>query len=170
MEIGDPSDLEIEVELLTTDAVAVKAGAPAFVTGWGGPGSLNAKVRLIEPYGFTKISALGIEEQRVKVIVDLADPPEKWASLGHGYRVDVAIVVDEIKDAIRVPLGALFRADNSWAVFRADHGRARLTKIEIGPADDTQAVVVSGLAPGTRVVLYPSDRVSEGARVSARPR
>jgi HlyD family secretion protein len=170
MEIGDPSDLEIEVELLTTDAVAVKAGAPAFVTGWGGPGSLNAKVRLIEPFGFTKISALGIEEQRVKVIVDLTDPPEKRAGLGHGYRVDVAIVVDEIKDAVRVPLGALFRADNSWAVFRLDHGRARLTKIEIGAADDTQAVALSGLAPGTRVVLYPSDRVSEGARVSTRPR
>jgi HlyD family secretion protein len=88
--------------------------------------------------------------------------------LGHGYRVDVAIVVNELKDAVRVPLGALSRADNSWAVFRVDHGHARLTKIEIGPADETQAAVLSGLTPGARVVLYPSDRVSEGTRVSAR--
>jgi HlyD family secretion protein len=170
MEIGDTSDLEIEVDLLTTDAVAVKAGAPARITGWGGPGSLNAKVRLIEPYGFTKVSALGIEEQRVKVIVDLIDPPDKWAGLGHGYRVDVAIVVDEIKNAVRVPLGALFRSDKSWAVFRVERGRARETKIEIGPSDGTEAAVLKGLKPGTRVVLYPSDRVREGARVAARSR
>lgn len=168
MEIGDPADLEIEVELLTTDAVAVKAGAPVFVTDWGGPGALNGKVRLVEPFGFTKISALGIEEQRVSAIIDLTDPPEKWTRLGHGYRVDVAIVVDEIENAVRVPLGALFRMDDSWAVFRVDRRRARLTKIEIGPANDTQAVVTSGLEPGTQVVLYPSDRISEGTRVAAR--
>lgn len=170
MEIGDPADLEIAVELLTTDAVAVAEGAPALITNWGGPQALNGKVRRIEPYGFTKVSALGIEEQRVRVLIDLTDPPEAFATLGHGYRVDVAIVVQEIKSAVRVPLGALFRADASWAVFRVEGGRARETRIEIGPNDGMQAVVRAGLEPGARVILYPSDRIEEGMRVAARPR
>jgi HlyD family secretion protein len=167
VEIGDPSYLEIAVDLLSSDAVRVPRDAEARIDGWGGP-VLAAKVRRIESAGFTKVSALGIEEQRVKAVFDLVDPVEKWQGLGHDYRVVVHIVVDR-QDALLVPLGALFRRGDQWAVFVVDaDNRARLTNVELGARNLRHAAVVSGLQKGDRVVLHPSDRITDGVRISTR--
>jgi HlyD family secretion protein len=168
VEIGDPRDLEIVVELLSTDAVKVRKGAPVIIGGWGGEGTLAGIVRRVEPYGFTKISALGVEEQRVNVIGDFTDPPERADALGHGYRVDVSIVTWQADEVMRVPIGGLFREGADWAVFAVEDGRARLTKVMLGHMNGTDAEVLSGLAPGATVVLHPSDRVVDGARVESR--
>lgn len=168
LEIGDPQDLEIVVDLLSTDAVKVKAGAPATIDDWGGPGILNAKVRRVDPAGFTKVSALGIEEQRVNTILDITDPPEKWTQLGHDFRVFVRITVWHSDDALTVPLSALFRQNNKWAVFKVADGTAALTPVSIGQLNNERAEVVEGLAPGDRVILHPSDRVVSGAAVEER--
>ena len=167
LNIGDPRDLEIISEFLSRDAVRVKAGARAEITAWGGP-PLAAEVRRIDRAGFTEVSALGIEEQRVNVWLDLADPPEQWAQLGHDYRVIVRIVVDERTGVLRVPVSALFRRGESWAVFVRADGRARLQLIELGPRNFEWAEVTDGLADGEEVILYPSDRLSDGVRVTER--
>jgi HlyD family secretion protein len=125
IEIGDPQDLEIEVDLLSRDAVKIKEGAAVLIEDWGGGTTLAGRVRRVEPYGFTKISALGIEEQRVNVIIDFTDPLDKWRRLGHGYRVETRIIVWEGTDVLNVPLGALFRHGDAWAVFVDSEGRAR---------------------------------------------
>ncbi len=168
VEIGDPHDLEVVVELLSTDAVKVREGARAIITGWGGQEELAGVVRRVEPYGFTKISALGVEEQRVNVIVDFTGPPARRIALGHGFRVDVAIVVWQAENVTRVPVGALFRDKADWAVFAVRDGRARLTKLTVGHMNGSVAEAVSGLAPDARVVLHPSDRIADGTRVEAR--
>lgn len=168
IEIGDRRDLEIVVELLSTDAVRVEEGAAARVERWGGGAELNARVRRIEPAGFTKISALGIEEQRVKTILDLTDPPERWGRLGHDYRVHVRITVWRSGDVLRVPLSALFRKGEDWAVFTVADGRAHLTTVEIGHRNREMAEVISGLEAGERVILHPSDRVADGVRIELR--
>lgn len=169
LEIGDPRDLEIEVDLLSRDAVRVREGAPVLIEDWGGDATLAGRVRRVEPYGFTKISALGIEEQRVNVIIDFTDPPERWRPLGHGYRVETRIVVWQEADVLKVPLGALFRRGDDWAVFVESEGRARLRRVAIGHGNSREAEVLDGLAEGERVVLHPSDRVGDGARLIARP-
>lgn len=168
MELGDPAALEIAVDLLSRDAVRVKEGAAARIESWGGEPALAARVRRIEPSGFTKVSALGIEEQRVKTILDLVDPPERWRRLGHGFRVVARIAVWQGEDVLLVPLGALFRKGDSWAVFAVSGGRARLRTIEIGERNLHAARVVSGLSAGEEVVLHPSDRIQDGTRVARR--
>ena len=168
VEIGDPAKLEVVAELLSADAVRIREGAEARVEGWGGA-PLEARVRRIEPSGFTKVSTLGIEEQRVRVILDLTGGAQARPGLGHGYRVTVAIVVKRHDDVLLVPLGALFRQGSDWAVFVAGaDDRAALRKIGIGARDARHALVEAGLAEGERVILHPSDRVAAGVAVTMR--
>ncbi len=168
LEIGDPHDLEIVTDLLSTDAVKVRGGARAHIEGWGGPYRLEARVRRIDPAGFTKVSALGIEEQRVNTILDIIDDKSKWRELGHDFRVFVRITVWKSDDALRVPLSALFRSGKDWAVFKVEDGEARMTRVEIGQRNTEFAELRSGLEPGDRVILHPSDRVADGVGVEQR--
>ena len=168
VEIGDPHDLEIAVDLLSRDAVRVAPGAEARIESWGGAETLVARVRRVEPTGFTKVSALGIEEQRVKVILDPEGPPDAWRRLGHGYRVVVRITVKRDEDVTLVPIAALFRSGETWAVFRVDGDRARLAPIEIGDRTQRFAAATRGLEPGTRVILHPSSDLADGARIAPR--
>jgi HlyD family secretion protein len=165
LEIGDPGSLEIVSDLLSRDAVRVAPGARVLVEDWGGPGALEARVRRVEPSGFTKISALGVEEQRVNVLSDLVTPEPR---LGDGYRVEVRIVVWEGADVVQVPASALFRAGEAWAVFVVDGGRARQRIVEAGEHGTFEAEVRGGLAEGETVILHPSDRLRDGARVAPR--
>ncbi len=167
-EIGDPSSLEIVVDLLSSDAVQVAAGDAAIVTRWGGEGALDGRVRRIEPVGSTKVSSLGIEEQRVNVIIDLTDPPKIWRRLGHGYQLDVAIVRWSSPKVLRLPVGALFRAGEDWAAFRVEAGRARQIGIEIGEINDEVAEVLRGLRAGDRLVSHPGEKVADGVAVVSR--
>ena len=169
VEIGDPRDLEVVVDLLSRDAVRIREGAEVAIDEWGGEAAVKGRVRRIEPTGFTKVSALGIEEQRVNVIIDFTDPPARWQSLGHGYRVEAHIVVWQSEDALKVPVSALFRHGEDWAVFVVTEGRARLRRVVVGHRNSLAAEVLDGLEEGERVVLYPSDRVSDGVAVTARP-
>ena len=168
VEIGDPSDMEIVVHLLSTDAVAIAPGTLATVTDWGGDAVLPARVRQIDPAAYTKVSALGIAEQRVDATLDLIAPYETWQRLGHEFRVMVHIETWRSDAALLVPIGALFRQGADWHVFRVVDGRARLTRIAIGQRNNIAAEVLDGLAPGDSVVLHPSDRISDGASVAAR--
>lgn len=169
VEIGDPSNLELVVELLSTEAVRVQPGALATIEGWGGL-ELAATVHRVEPAGFTKISALGIEEQRVKIVLTLLGETDQRRRLGHDYRVFVRITVQDTADALRVPLGALFRQGDAWTVFTVQNGRAHAVPVEIGARNAYHAEVVGGLEAGTRVILHPSDRVLEAVRVTERQR
>jgi len=168
VEIGDPTDLEVVIETLSTDAVRVPQGARVRVEQWGGPAALGARVRVVEPSGFTKTSALGVEEQRVNVIADLTTPVEKRASLGDGFRVEARIVVDEAIAVLKVPVGALFRQGDRWAVFGVESGRAVLREVTVGRRNDTEAEILDGLMPGAAVVIHPGDRLRPGLRVRAR--
>jgi HlyD family secretion protein len=168
VEIGDPRELEIVVDLLSADAVRVRSGQRVYVEGWGGPDPLNGVVQRVEPFGFTKISALGIEEQRVNVVIDFSDPPERWQNLGHGYRVEPRIVLWEEQDVLKVPLPALFRDGDRWAVFVDADGRAALRYVDVGRDNGLEAQIAGGLDPGERVVLHPSDRVADGVRIHPR--
>lgn len=166
MEIGDPADLEVVVDLLSEDAVRVSPGQAAILGGWGGP-ELAATVRRIEPLGVTRVSALGIEEQRVDVVLDLSEPPTRWERLGHDYRVDVGIVLFE-GEVLQVPLGALFRDGDDWAVFVADDGEARHQAVTIGARSDLAVQIRDGLEAGQRVIRYPGERVSDGSAIVER--
>lgn len=168
IEVGDPHDLEIVVELLSSDAVKVSPEAQAHIENWGGGETLTARVNHIEPAGFMKVSALGIEEQRVNVVLDFKDAPEKWRNLGHDFRIFARIVVWKRDDVLRVPLSALFRQGNEWAVFIVVDGLAKLTTVEIGQRNSDFAEVRAKLEAGQRVVLHPSDRVADEVRVSER--
>ncbi|HEX5952570.1 MAG TPA: HlyD family efflux transporter periplasmic adaptor subunit, partial [Rhodanobacteraceae bacterium] len=169
MEVGDPHKIEVVAELVSEDAVKVHAGDRATISDWGGPVPLAAHVRRVEPSGFTKISALGVEEQRVNVLLDPAGPAEPWASLADGFRVIVHIVVWSRPDAVRVPVSALFRQGDGWATFVLRDRRAVRTAISVGHANDEVAEVLAGLRPGDRVIVHPSDRVRDGVRVSEQP-
>jgi HlyD family secretion protein len=166
MEIGDPSNLEIIAEFLSQDAVLISAGAPALIENWGRDEALPARVFRLEPLGRTEISALGVKEQRVNVIAHLVDantaPP-----LGHGYRVDLRVIVSQQRDVLRVPVDALVRDGAGWAVFRIRGGRARLTPVEVGEGGDHYRALRAGLTAGDRVVLFPGDALDDGARVRA---
>lgn len=168
IELGDPADLEIVVDYLSADAVRISPGDRVLIDRWGGPGVLPGTVRRIEPYGFTKTSALGIDEQRVNVIIDFAVERAVWERLGHGYRVEAAVILWEAQDALTVPLGALFRQGQDWAVYAVESGKASLRTLRLGRRNDEQAQVLEGLEEGEQVVLYPSDRVSEGVGVVER--
>jgi HlyD family secretion protein len=168
VEVGDPLDLEVVVDVLSSDAVRIEAGAAALLEQWGGAEPLTARVRLVEPSGFTKISALGVEEQRVNVILDLEDPPEQRSSLGDGFRVEARIVVWEQPDVLKVPTSALFRSEAEWAVFVVENGRARLRTIEIGRQNDLEAQVLSGLEEGEQIVTHPGDKLDDGVQVFVR--
>lgn len=163
LEIGNPDALEIVVDVLSEDAVRIHPGAPVLIEDWGGGHPLHARVRRVEPSAFTKVSALGVEEQRVNVIADFVDPP---SGLGDGYRVEARIVVWQGDDVLQVPTGALFRTGDTWSVFVVQGGVARLRRVEIGHRSSAAAEVSKGLEAGERVVLHPSDRIHDGSRVA----
>jgi HlyD family secretion protein len=167
IDIGDPLDLEIIADLLSTDAAQVTVGAAVRVDGWGGR-PLQARVTRVDPAGFLKVSALGIEEQRVRTTIDFVDPPETWSRLGHDYRVIVHVTVWNADDVLRVPVSALFRKGDEWAVFSVRERRARTTVLKVGHRNNRTAEILTGLSEGDRVILHPSDRISEGAAVSER--
>lgn len=165
LEIGDPGDLEIVVDLLTEDAAQVRPGTPATLANWGGPDRLNARVRLVEPAAYTKVSALGVEEQRVNVVLDILTPPEQWRALGDGYKTDVRIVVQTQADALQVPVSALFPGGARAALYAVEAGRARRHEVEVLARNGSQAWIRSELAPGTVVILFPPTRLGEDERV-----
>ena len=167
IEIGDSLDLDIVADLLSTDAVQIKPGSRVRIDGWGGP-PINGRVTRIDPAGFLKVSALGIEEQRVHVTIDFVDPPKAWSRLGHDYRVTVHVTVWNSEKAVTVPVGALFRQGEDWAVFSVRDGRAQTTLAQIGHRNNRLAEVLSGLSVGDLVILHPSDRITDGAGVTER--
>lgn len=160
--LGDPGKIEIVTDVLTTDAVNIKTGAAAFLDGWGGDRRLRARVRLVEPAGFTKISALGVEEKRVNVIADFVDTPD---GLRDGYRVETHIVTWENTDVLKIPGSATFRDRDGWSVFVVDQGRARRRTIQIGHRNQTEAEILGGVSAGQEVVLHPSNQLREGVRI-----
>jgi HlyD family secretion protein len=168
VEVGDPRDLEAVIDLVSEDAVRVAAGDRCEITAWGGGTPLAGRVRVVEPRGFTKVSPLGVEEQRVNVIVDLDAPPGDGPALGDDYRVEAAITIDEAHDAVLVPLAAVFRQDGREAVFVCAAGRARLVGVVLGRRGDRAAEVLEGLAGGEQVIAYPADAIADGTRVSPR--
>lgn len=167
-EIGDPHELEIVVDLLSVDAVGVEPGTPVRIVNWGGPTALSGEVRRIEPFAETRVSSLGIEEQRVDVIIDITDPYERWSRLGHGFSVDTHIIQRSEDAVLQVPLGALFRKDEVWAVFRVVDQTAVLTPVEIGDMTDRTVEIISGLAEDDRILINPSDRIENGVGVVQR--
>lgn len=170
LELGDPATIEVVADYLSTDAVMLRPGQRAMIDGWGGDASVAAVVRRIEPSGFTKVSALGIEEQRVNVILDLTDPRSRWQRLGHAYRVEVHVVVWESDAVDIVPLTALFRHRDGWALFVDERGVARLRKVSIGQRSGLEVEVVDGVAVGAQVVANPSERIEDGTPIQSRHR
>jgi HlyD family secretion protein len=168
LEIGDPRELEVVVDVLTAEAAAIRPGAAAELDHGGGASVLAGRVRLVEPAAFTKVSALGVEEQRVNVLIDFAAPPTAWGNLGDGHRVDTRITVETADDAVLVPVSALFRHGDGWAVFAVPDRRARLRPVTTGARNGMVAVVLGGLEPGTRVIAYPADAVADGVSVKTR--
>lgn len=168
LEVGDVEDLEIVSDLLSSAAVHVKPGQHVLIEQWGGDQPLKGRVRRVEPSGFTKISALGVEEQRVNVIIDFADPPESRPNIGDGYRVEVRIIVSARENVLKVPTSSLFRHEGDWAVYVVENGRAVRRTVQLGERNSLEAEVVSGLSEGERLIVYPSDAVSDGVEVTAR--
>jgi len=170
LEIGDPAALEIVVDILTSDAVHVRPGAMVHIDRWGGDHPLKAHVRLVEPSAFTRISALGVEEQRVNVVVDLDEPHATWAALGDGYHVEAQIVTWQGESVITLPASATFRREQDWAVFRVVDGEAKLTPITLGHVNSERVEALRGVNAGEVVIVHPSDRVTDGLRVEPRTR
>ena len=166
MEVGDPADLEVRIEVLSRDGVAIRPGARVLLEQWGGSEPLAARVRLVEPSAFTKISALGVEEQRVYVVADFTDPVEKRPTLGDSYRVEARIVTWEKADALRAPAGALFQRGGLWQAFAIESGRSRLRSVKVGRSNGIETEVLDGLGENERVVVYPGDKVTDGTRVA----
>lgn len=167
LEIADRADLEIATDYLTTDAVKMRPGMPVVIEHWGGGDLLKGRVRRIDPSGFTKVSALGVEEQRVWVVTDFDEPQQAWQILGDAFRVETRIVVWSSNSALQVPSNALFRRQNEWHVYVVAAGRARQRKIVISHQNDMATEVQSGLSEGDEVVAYPSDQIEDGTRVTA---
>lgn len=168
LEVGDSHRLEVVADFLSTDAVRIPVGGAVIVDQWGGGRSLRGVVRRVEPAGFTKISALGVEEQRVNVIIDLADPVEAWSALGDGYRVEVRAVLWEAADVLKVPVGSLFRKGEAWALFVVNDSRAELREVTLGHRTDREAEVTGGVREGESVVMHPGDTLIAGSRVTPR--
>ena len=167
LEVGDPSVLEVAAELLTVEAVRVRPGMPAFVDHWGGPHALEARVRSIEPSGFTKVSALGVEEQRVRVLLDLTAAPAQWRALGDNFRVEVHIIAWQADAVLRAPTAALFRRGEDWAAFAIEDGRVRARRLEVGEQSPELVELRGGAREGERVVLRPAESLRDGVRVEA---
>jgi len=165
LELGDASEMEVVVDVLSTDAVRLKPGDDVEIVEWGGEQSILGRVRSIEPAAFTRVSALGVDEQRVNVLIELPDRPE---TLGDGFRVEARMTVWQAPKVITTPASAVFQRGQGWAVFVVDHGRARLRQVEIGHRTEASVEIVSGLTPGTKVVLFPSDKIDDGVRVRSR--
>ena len=168
VEIGTLDDLEIVTDYLSTDAVKIKPGAPVIIDRWGGEGTLAGRVQRVEPAGFLKISALGVEEQRVNVIVDFVDGRDKRAALGDGFRVEVRVVIWENADALTVPTSSLFRRQGDWSVFVINGDVLQLRTVKVGQRNEQAAQILEGLSPGERVVAYPGESLSNGSKVRAR--
>jgi HlyD family secretion protein len=171
VEIGDPERLEIVTDLLSADAVRVRPGNEVLIEDWGGERPLKGRVRLVEPFGFTKISALGVEEQHVNVVVDFVEPRDAWQRVGHGYRATVRIIVGSVGNTVKLPIGALFRSKGQWSAFTVGaDGRARLSRVEVGRMNDEEAEVISGLSPGDRVILATFAEMEEAEARAFTPR
>lgn len=169
LEVGQPADLEVVVDVLSTDAVQIRPGAPVRLLRWGKTEPLEGRVRRVEPAAFTKVSALGVEEQRVNVVIDLTSPAEKWQSLGDAYKVDASIIVASLDNAIKVPVSALFRDGEQWAVFTIANGKAARRIVQLGRRGGMEAVVEKGLQPGEKVIVHPGDSVRDGRRIKLAP-
>lgn len=168
LEIGDPAALEVEVDLLSADAVRIQAGTPVVFARWGGEGALAGVVKAVEPAGFTKVSALGVEEQRVWVIVAFTSPAAQWKRLGDGYRVEASFILWEQSDVLQMPASALFREGESWFVYAVEQGKAVRRSVQIGQRTGLSAEVIAGIQAGEQVISHPDDRVREGVRVVTR--
>lgn len=168
MELGDPARLEVAVDILTEDAAQIRPGTPVRLSNWGGPDVLEGRVRLIEPAAFTKVSALGVEEQRVNAVIDISSPPEKWRALGDGFKVDVQILVQVAENAVQVPVSALFPVGVRSALFVLEDGRAHQRELELVARNGSHAWVKAGLTPGMQIIVYPPSSLKDGARVKAR--
>jgi len=168
LELGDPSDLEVEIDVLSRDAVKIPVEAQVLLEHWGGAKTLHGRVRLVEPAAFTKISTLGVEEQRVNVIVDLLDAPQERTALGDGFRVEARIIVEEAPHVLKTPTSALFRVGQQWAVFRVTAGVARQQIVKVGMQNGLEAEVTKGLAEGDQVVVHPGDDIADGTAVRER--
>lgn len=168
MELGDPSRLEVVVDLLTEDAAQVSPGTPVQLANWGGPTVLEGQVRLVEPAAFTKVSALGVEEQRVNAIVDISTPASQWQALGDGFKVDVRVLVQVVPQAIKLPVSALFPVGGRAGLFVLEQGHARLREVEVAARNGVEAWVRAGLTPGTTVIVYPDAKLKDGDAVKAR--
>jgi len=168
IEIGNPETLEVEVEVLSTHAVQILPGTKVLLDRWGGEQTLQGAVRVIEPAGFTKVSALGVEEQRVRVIADITSPREVWRRLGDGYRVEARFVIWEGNDVLQIPASALFRLKQGWAVFVVENGRAKTQALEIGQRAGLIVQVRSGIKAGDQVITHPDDKIKDGGRVKVR--
>jgi HlyD family secretion protein len=168
LDIGDPRKLEVKVDVLSADAVKLHPGTRVVFERWGGDKDLEGRVRVVEPAGFTKVSSLGVEEQRVNVLVDLTSPFDIWKRLGDGYRLDATFIVWESPDVLQVPASSLFRKGDGWALFVVDKGRAKMTSVEVGKRNGLAAEIVKGVSEGTVVVTNPDDNVKDGGRVKSR--
>jgi HlyD family secretion protein len=168
LEIGNPETLEVEVEVLSTQAVKIAPGSRVLFDRWGGDTLLQGAVRIVEPTGFTKVSALGVEEQRVRVIVDFTSNRDQWRRLGDGYRVEARFVIWEGGDVLQIPAGALFRDRDGWAVYAVEAGRARMKAVQIGQRAGLVAEVKAGLAVGESIVNHPDDKIRDGVKVKPR--
>ena len=168
VEVGDSTDLEVEIDVLSRDAAQIHPGDLVLLEHWGGGPPLKGRVRVVEPSGFTKISTLGVEEQRVWVIVDLVQPPEERPTLGDGFRVEARVVIDEAQNALRVPTSALFRAGEEHAVFSVKEGVVHKQPVKVGRQNGLEAEILTGLAEGDQIVLHPSDQIDEGVKVKQR--
>jgi HlyD family secretion protein len=168
VELGNPSALEIVVDVLTSDALNVQQGAKVIIERWGREQTLAGRVRTVEPSAFTRVSALGVEEQRVNVVIDIDEPYERWKLLGDGYRVEARIVVWRSDDTLRVPASAVFRRGDGWAVYTFVDQKARFTPIKTGHRNGLEVEVIGGLSPGSRVIQHPSDQVADGVAVEVR--
>jgi HlyD family secretion protein len=167
-EIGDPANLEIVADLLSSDAVKVEPGQQVIIDNWGGENTLEGIVERVEPFGFTKVSALGIEEQRVNVIIDFTSPREAWSRIAHGFQVDVRIVLWDGREVLKLPLTALFRDGSNWAVFVDNEGVASKRDVKLGRRTGLEAEILDGLKSGERIVAYPSDKIAEGVAIEER--
>lgn len=165
LEVGDPNALEVAVDVLSADAVQIEPGMPVMLERWGGPRPLQGVVKRVEPEGFLKISALGVEEQRVWVIVDITSPPEEWRALGNGYRIEARFILWQADNVLQIPASALFRFGEGWAVMVVEDGRARVREVTVGHRNGLEAEITAGLTEGERVITHPDDQLKDGTRV-----